>query len=69
MKLITKILPVSCLVPNWIIWHFSKKEDSTVKSGYRLMADLAGDFANGVVHGDWKALWNIKLLPKAKHCL
>ncbi|KAK6157968.1 hypothetical protein DH2020_005282 [Rehmannia glutinosa] len=48
------------------VWHFDKKGNYTVKSGYRMAANLATQNSN-TSSGYWRKLWSIQIPPKVKH--
>ncbi|KAL8461911.1 hypothetical protein ACS0TY_033110 [Phlomoides rotata] len=49
-----------------LIWHFSDTGEYTVRSAYRMIANLTLNDADNK-RDEWKKLWNLKIPPRVKH--
>ncbi|GFY82390.1 hypothetical protein Acr_02g0006300 [Actinidia rufa] len=71
------ILPQGCPIKKGkdkLVWHFNSSGESSVKSGYRKLRELADAEINPepgtsepIPQVLWKKLWRVQCLPRAKH--
>ncbi|CAN1125061.1 Putative ribonuclease H protein At1g65750 [Linum perenne] len=63
---ITTIQLVDSRVNDRIIWHFGKRGEYTVKSGYRLWAEEMSSLEAHKLDGPWTKIWDLHTPPKMR---
>ncbi|CAN1150194.1 Putative ribonuclease H protein At1g65750 [Linum perenne] len=56
----------SNMTPDCRIWHFSRKGEYTVRSGYRLIMERIAPREHLAVAGPWRRLWDINAPPRLR---
>uniref|UniRef100_A0A803QJV0 Reverse transcriptase n=1 Tax=Cannabis sativa TaxID=3483 RepID=A0A803QJV0_CANSA len=69
-EMILRLPPLHEGLEDKVMWHYSRNGEYTVRSGYRMAAEMRKSEATseGQLMKDWwSKLWKLKLSPKVKH--